>query len=353
MLTVGSLVKGIFMKFDVVVGNPPYQETKGNTKNIDIWPLFVKLAVSVGRDVSLIHPGRWVVPKKNMQRIRDDLMSYGLTSFVYFDKSVDIFANTSIDGGVTITNFSDTRDINTPVLYYVGRTSDSHIYNCDAVFITNQMEQEILDKLYSKFGLNYPSMLPYVRGNIGSLGSSEFGYSKQSMIGYLVDDANSIDDPIKIWANNRYGKGTRFAWHYISKSYLNLDNYAFVSKRSKVMIDKKGNSIITGKGNVINNLPVIVDAETTASGDVLFIIPHDDSRYDLELIQSMFMTKTIRFIMTILQKDLYVRGFEYVPDYRLFVDYLNGSLLTDPWLYQFLGLSDDLIAHIEAVVSPK
>lgn len=54
------------MKFDIVVGNPPYQKTSDvNTKNPKyLWPEFVELAintlVNVGGAVALIHPKGWV-----------------------------------------------------------------------------------------------------------------------------------------------------------------------------------------------------------------------------------------------------------------------------------------------------
>lgn len=56
-------IGGDRMKFDAVVGNPPYQEGKGGTKNVDIWQNFVFCGVKLSNLVTFIHPGRWVVPK--------------------------------------------------------------------------------------------------------------------------------------------------------------------------------------------------------------------------------------------------------------------------------------------------
>ena len=119
------------------------------------------------------------------------------------------------------------------------------------------------------------------------------------------------------------------------------------------MIDKKGHAITLGRGNVINNVPQIVDAVSTASGDVLFIIPEHDTDYELQLIKSYFMTRTVRFLMSITQKDLYVRGFENVPDYTLFVPVLNGEIFTDEFLYKYYNFSDALIDKINTAVSNK
>ena len=51
------------MKFDIVVGNPPYQEKKeGHSKSQEMWPFFVKSALKILKDdgtLALIHPPGW------------------------------------------------------------------------------------------------------------------------------------------------------------------------------------------------------------------------------------------------------------------------------------------------------
>lgn len=126
----------------------------------------------------------------------------------------------------------------------------------------------------------------------------------------------------------------------------------FFSSR-KVMIDKKGHSLGSGSGNIINNIPQIVSANSTASGDVLFVYPEKDTDTDLELIKSLFMTRTARFLMSIIQKDLYARGFENIPDYTLFVPLLQAGKFTDEFFYEQFQFSKELIEHIESRVSPK
>lgn len=56
------------MKFDAVIGNPPYQDEhrSGNP----LWPLFVKKGFELIKDagfVSMITPGRWVLPGHNIK----------------------------------------------------------------------------------------------------------------------------------------------------------------------------------------------------------------------------------------------------------------------------------------------
>ena len=343
-----NLEGGDMLKFDAVVGNPPYQETKGGTKNIDIWPLFVFNATNLSDNVSLIHPGRWLIPKKQMQSIHDDIIKSGLCYFNYFENSADIFPGIGVDGGITITMFKPGYhdEIN-----YAINNQPCGVFRDDNMFFSNRFEEEAYQKIHQ--GINSTkTMLDRIIGNIGSLGGSEFGYHKHTQVNLLSNDKTNMSDPVRIWANGGFGKGSRFGWHYIERSAIKNAPEKIFSSR-KVMIDKKGHSLGSGKGNIINNIPQIVPADATASGDVLFVYPEKDTDRDLKLIRTLFMSKTARFLMSITQKDLYARGFENIPDYTLFEPYLNTDELTDDFFYKHFRFSKELVEHIERCVSAK
>lgn len=337
------------MKFKFACFNPPYQSTLGGTKNVDIWPEFIDATNQIADASCVVHPGRWVIPKKQMKQIHDKILNDGLIAFDYYENSQTLFPRISIDGGVTITVFQN--GYSGPI-EYMNEGKDAGQYVDSRAFFTNEYEKEAFNKVQCLIRQG-GSIQSRILGNIGSLGGREFGYKKHEMIQYLTDDKHSLTNPIPIWANIDYGKGSRFAWHYIDKSNLkNVPEKLFSTR--KVMIDKKGHSIgSSGCGNIINNIPQIVDTNATASGDVLFVFPEHDTDYELNLIKSYFMTKTVRFLMSITQKDLYVRGFENVPDYTTFIDDLNGQLFSDTYLYKKFGFSQKLIDYIETHISKK
>lgn len=336
------------MKFDYCIGNPPFQQTKGQTKNIDVWPSFVKAATELADCTTMIHPGRWVIPKKQMKATNDMLIHLGLKKFDYYPNGSDIFSGVNIDGGVSITIYK--KGYNGDIKY-CSQGKNYGIYHQNTIFISNEYEEEILSKVKNNLG-EFDSIKKRVLGNVGSLAGSEFGYSKAKHINLLMDNPKEMTDPVRIWANKGYGKGTRFNWYYIEKEKLNkIPNKLLLSR--KIMLDKKGHSLTNGRGNIINNIPKIVENNAIASGDVFFVIPDHDTDYELEFIKTMFMTKTVRFLMSITQKDLYVRGFENVPDYTILMPLLNGSLPTDEWFYKYFNFSKELISHIESHVSPK
>lgn len=68
----------INMKFDVVIGNPPYQVKVGETNTEPIWDKFVLKSFEIVKEggfVSLIHPSGWRSPKGRFKRIQNLLRS--------------------------------------------------------------------------------------------------------------------------------------------------------------------------------------------------------------------------------------------------------------------------------------
>lgn len=93
------------MKFDVIVGNPPYQEESLNTRKPPIYHLFYQTAFKLADKVSLITPGRFLyraghTPKEWMDTI---LADKHVKVVQYFQNSTDVFPSVGIRGGVVVT----------------------------------------------------------------------------------------------------------------------------------------------------------------------------------------------------------------------------------------------------------
>jgi len=94
-------------KFDVVIGNPPYQEesTGDGTQAPPIYHLFMNEAYKIANRVSLITPARFLfdagaTPKSwNRKMLEDEHLKVE-----YFEQdSSKVFAGTDIKGGVVVT----------------------------------------------------------------------------------------------------------------------------------------------------------------------------------------------------------------------------------------------------------
>jgi hypothetical protein len=96
---------GNTMKFDAVVGNPPYQEVTGQNKmSRSIYPQFVESAMKVGATVSIIMPARWMSgedgPYKETSGFVGKMKNFGIKRFVLHPNSQDLFSGVDIKGGV-------------------------------------------------------------------------------------------------------------------------------------------------------------------------------------------------------------------------------------------------------------
>lgn len=96
--------EGNKMKFNAVVGNPPYQSMDGGAfaSATPIYNYFVECSKKITNDyVSLIMPSRWMTGGKGLDKFRDEMINDREIKYLfdYFDNK-DIFPNVDIKGGI-------------------------------------------------------------------------------------------------------------------------------------------------------------------------------------------------------------------------------------------------------------
>lgn len=93
------------MKFDVIIGNPPYQINDGGGTGDSakpIYHLFVEKAMQLNPNyLSMIIPARWMKGGKGLDEFRAILMNDTRISYLYdFEKAKECFPGINLDGGV-------------------------------------------------------------------------------------------------------------------------------------------------------------------------------------------------------------------------------------------------------------
>lgn len=102
--TLFKSIKNKKMKFDFIIGNPPYQISRESTKDMPVYDEFMDSCYELGDKVCLITPARFLfnagaTPKAWNKKILNDKHFKVLK---YYPNSGDVFNNVDIKGGVAI-----------------------------------------------------------------------------------------------------------------------------------------------------------------------------------------------------------------------------------------------------------
>jgi len=91
------------MQFDVIIGNPPYQLSAGETSDTPIYQHFVQQALSLEpRFLTMVTPSRWFTGGKGLDSYRERMISdRHLRMIVDFPHSFESFPGVEIKGGVS------------------------------------------------------------------------------------------------------------------------------------------------------------------------------------------------------------------------------------------------------------
>ena len=342
------------MKFDAVVGNPPYQEMKGDEKlgfASAIYPFFMNAAFGLSpRYVSMITPSRWLL--KTGQGINEEWADklihsdHFITMCDYHDAS-DCFPGVEIKGGVLYFLYS--ADYRGKCHYRNckrARLSEMHdhldSFGCGVV-VRDEIARSVLKKIFAVEGEHYPedSFAKYVgpthffdKG--GQLGSSWKGFE-------LKKDAAHC---IKYYLNKRVvDKG--FAW--IERRDIPKGHEAIGIH--KVYVPEAYGA---GEGfpHQILGVPFYGEPNSVCSQTYL-CIGYDPSvrkftKNECESIVSYIKTKLFRFLVLIKKNTQH--SFSAVYQFVPVQDF------SEPWddakLYKKYKLTREEIAFIESMIKP-
>jgi len=210
-------INGSNMRFDTIIGNPPYQQSDGGARASakPIYHNFVNLAKSLNPNyISMIMPTRWYAGGKGLDEFRNQMLDDNHISQLHdFLKPDLIFPNINLRGGICYFLWNHNHDINnrlTNVYTYTNnllpkvnhrtlRTdgSDILIRHSIAVLIINKVKDSTNFKSFEKdisarkpFGLeaNIIKNKTLFKTTNRGIKNSVKCYGKNKQIGYLKKD---------------------------------------------------------------------------------------------------------------------------------------------------------------------
>ncbi|PTJ28186.1 DNA/RNA helicase, partial [Staphylococcus simulans] len=194
------------MKFDVVIGNPPYQEkTIGNniTYTPPIYHKFLDLSYQLSDLVCMITPGRFLfnagkTPKNWNKQMLEDIH---LKVLHYESNSKNVFPNNDIKGGVAVTlrnaneNFGS---IGTFSVYDELMSISKKVSKLTNEYLSNIVSGRGVYKLSKKALEDFPEIIKLQsEGHKQDIGTGSFEILKNILFFEKVE-ANNKDNLVKI-----------------------------------------------------------------------------------------------------------------------------------------------------------
>lgn len=271
------------MKFDVIIGNPPYQLSDGGAQAsaIPIYHKFVEQAKKLKpRYLSMIIPSRWFAGGKGLDDFRYEMLSDTRIRILkdFHDASV-CFPGVDIKGGVCYFLWNSQERGTCEVTSYMSDGS------------TSTLKRYLQDKRSGNF-IRYNGAIEIIE-KIRSLGEPTMDnlVSSRKPFNFPTDFSEFVDEPaegtVTIYAKNKTGK--------IKKSSI-TKNIDWVYKH-KVLIP-----YAIGSGDSKSDIlkPIYSSPGTCCTETYLVIGPFDKSEHAFNLIRYM-KTQFFHFTLTLIK----------------------------------------------------
>lgn len=328
--------KEIFnMKFDVIVGNPPYQLADGGAQASakPIYHLFVEQAKKLQpRFLTMIIPARWYAGGKGLDDFRKAMLEdQRLTRLVDYFDAEDCFPGVDISGGVCYFLWSRERKADCKIDSWInGRCSSLTrplIEDGCCAFIRFNEAVSIVKKTRAKSNESFAKMV-----------SSRKPFGLRI---YVEGGDKSKIATIKIYSNKNASRG---GIGYISEKQV--ENHRDWIRLYKVFVSRAYGERGAFPYMVIGK-PFIGERNSCCTETYLAVAPNE-SRLIAENVKAYMETRFFRFLVLLTKntQDAPARVYQFVP----MQDFSKSW--TDAELYAKYKLTKDEIAFIESMIKP-
>lgn len=321
------------MRFDAIVGNPPYQESDGGGGSgrsaSSIYPYFFKQSVELKPDyISMIMPSRWFNGGKGLDDFRASMLSDShISRIVDFCDSKYCFPTSDIAGGICYLLWDKKYSGNClmkNVLKNGATFSDMRILNEYPVLVSNNRAIHIIRKV-----LNQKELM-----------LSEVVSSRKP---FGLDSSASFDKDGDIFLRSSKGNGT-IRRERINSGLDMLEKYKVIT--SKVSFEHAG---VPDKDGMMRVLSVVQVLPKNSACTESYLVNGTFETEDEAMNMAKYLkTKFVRFLLMQMLASMNMTKSTYC-----FVPMQNFTKeWTDEELYAKYSLSDEEIAFIDSMIKP-
>lgn len=320
------------MKFDVIIGNPPYQLSDGgnNASATPIYQLFIQQAKKLApRYLSMIIPSRWFAGGKGLDAFRSEMIADTRIRELHdFLNASDCFGNgVEIKGGVCY--FLWDRD----------HPGECLVATHDSSRIISQ------ERRYMKIGDNDV----FIRRNEAVSILKKVASLNEPSFAQLVSSRRPFGLPTNITGSKSRGSKDVILYQRGGTAFYPLSgltrNVSWVDKY-KVYITKAYNAGDDYPHQILNK--PILGAKGSCCTETYIVIGPFEDEVTAQNVMAYIQTKLFRFLVSLkkISQDATQRVYEFVP----MQDF--SRVWTDAELYKKYGLTNEEIDFIESMIKP-
>ena len=316
------------MKFDVIIGNPPYHLTDSgdNVGASPIYHRFIEQAKKLNpRFISMIIPSRWFAGGKGLDNFRSEMLSDERVShLVDYPVAADVFPGLKVIGGVCYFLWDSQHQGPCEVTTVMNGTRDVMTRKLDQFdsFVRFNKAISILEKVSKK---NYPSLATHV--------------SSQKPFGLRTYEEPTGRGKIILYANKKRG--------CIEESKI-LKGHDLI-ERWKVLL-----SMGYGEGGETREYPrkilgkPIIAEPGSACTETYLVIDHFESERHAKNLAAYLRTRFLRFLVGLKKNTQHVSKdkFNFVPRMPM------TQKWTDEKLYEHFEFTREEIFFVESIIRP-
>jgi site-specific DNA-methyltransferase (adenine-specific) len=319
------------MKFDVIIGNPPYQLDDGGfgKSASPIYHKFVEQSIKLNpRFISMIIPARWYSGGKGLSNFRDKMLNDRRISTLHdFPETSDCFPGLNIRGGVCY------------FLWESGHTEDCKITTHKKDISSKSSIRPMLEKSAGIF-VRYNEAVA-ILDKVKKFQEKPFkeNVSPQKPFGmrtYVKGKNKPFKNSVKLYQNGGIGYIDKVD---ITKNYQWVGQYKVIVPRSSPGSDVYPHMVIGS--------PILSEPNSCCTETYIVIGPFV-SKSESKSVISYMKTKFFRFLMVLIKntQDVPQRVYGFVPNQNF------DELWTDEKLYTKYGISKDEQNFIDTLIRP-
>lgn len=321
------------MKFDVIIGNPPYQLNDGGGRDSAAIPLYDKF-VQKAKQLAphfliMIIPARWYTGGRGLDDFRDNMISDTRMKVIHdYPETDDCFPGLNIRGGVCYFLWDS--------LYHGDCTIINHIKG-KMIEMKRPLKEANIPLLirYNQSISIMKKVLKFKEVSLGKYVSTSKPFGMRSNF----SDFTSIQTEMHSVKLYRFGENGYVAKKIIVKNENLIDRYKVLVSKASPGGDEYPHSIVSQ--------PIVSEPNSVCT-ETYLVIKDVDSRTEAENLVSYIKTRFFRFMMSLVKntQNISKASYTFVP----LQDFSHPW--TDEMLYHKYKLSSDEIAFIESMIRP-